>query len=205
MKLTSLTVAVVILIVLVSNAYAVTMTFDDIPEGDGLGYYDHAYGISWDSGFYVADHTGSTWGPANSGSKVLAWNYPGPGYESRGMMFKKILGMESYEILNACSVGGYFNTESGVVLQLVGYHDTWDDPVASAYIGASGESWQNVYVQIDSPAGQITMVEFRPVTDDALAHFCADDINVNFVPEPASLLVLCAGLVPLAFRRRRRR
>ena len=197
MKLIRLVSAAMILVVLVSQAYAVTLTFDDIPDGMTPGeYYSSQYGIGCGSGFYAADHTGSTWGPPHSGSNVLVWSYPGFPSNAYGMMFKNDLGP-----LYAYSVGGYFSTEPGVVLQMIGYYQTLDNPVALVFIGSSGESWNNVYVQISSGEG-MNMVEFKPVTTDALLHFCADDVTVEFVPEPASALALVAGLVALALRRR---
>jgi hypothetical protein len=89
---------------------------------------------------------------------------------------------------------------------MVGYHSSWyDPPVALATIGAPGQAWNNVYIEINSAYGQINMVEFKPVTTDALSHFCADDINVEFVPEPSSLAALCVGLAAIGGIARRRR
>ena len=183
-------------ILLMSPAHSVTLTFDDVPSTFQnlppefiLGaYYGSLYG------------TGSTWGPPHSGSKVLAWTEVFPTNRS-GMMFKRDKPLFAY------SVGGYFSTEPGVVLEMVGYYMSLDNPVASVLIGGPGQSWNNVYVQIDSAAGQIGMVEFWSVTSDALSHFCADDIAVTFVPEPSAFLALGMGgmgLLGTALRRRRR-
>ena len=76
-----------------------------------------------------------------------------------------------------------------------------------AYVGAAGESWTNRYVEISLPLGQIYYLNFYGVSSaDAIAHYCLDDLTINFVPEPSSLLALSAFLAPLAglaIRRRR--
>lgn len=107
--------------------------------------------------------------------------------------------------IRARTMGGYFSTQPGVMLELIGYSKAiWDPPVASVVIGNSGQSWTNVYAELGSPEG-IGFVEFRPVTGDALLRFCADDITVAWIPEPSSLLALFGGLAGMgrvALRRR---
>lgn len=194
MKLAILCCAMAMCVAGMAQAYPCTLTFDDM-SGHVANYYMGAYGISFSSGFSAVDHSGSTWGPPRSGSNVLIWAYPGYNSNSYGMGFKKYgpWPQPSYP-LYAHSVGGYFSTEMGVVLEMRAYQfSLYDEPVASALIGASGESWASVYVQIGS-LQTIGMVEFVPVTADALSHFSADDITVDFVPEPSSLLALVAGL-----------
>ena len=134
-------------ILVMSPAHSVTLTFDDVPSTFQnlppefiLGaYYGSLYGIGFDSGFYAADHTGSTWGPPHSGSKVLASNAPILGY---GFMAFKTNDSPLY----AYSVGGYFSTEPGVMLEMIGYHVglVYGDQVASTVIGGPGQSWNNV-------------------------------------------------------------
>ena len=201
MRVARFVCAIVTLMIWASRSQAITLSFDDISPGSDLTYYQQTYGIGMHSGFHVADHTGSPWGPPHSGSNVLAWSYPGWWSNWYGMIFKKNLVPFEVE-----SISGYFSTEPGTMLQMIGYHTGMDNPVVSAFIGASGESWSNVNVQISSVIG-LTSVEFRPVTTDALSHFCADDMTITLVPEPSSLLALAGGLMGLgglALRRRRR-
>ncbi len=201
MRTMELVVCLVLFALLSQAGRAVTLTFDDVPPEVVPQYwtkYGTEYGIGFNRGFYAADHTASTWGPPHSGSNVLAWSdgFPSNCY---GMDF----GCNG--VHNAYAIGGYFSTQPGVVLQMIGYHMSLDNPVAWATIGDSVGAWDNVYVHISSSEG-INEVEFRPVTTDALAHFCADDITVTFVPEPSSAAALLAGLAGLgAVMRRRRR
>ena len=47
------------------------------------------------------------------------------------------------------------------------------------------------------------MMFYPALYTDELAHFCADDMTINPVPEPAPILALAAGLMGLILRRRR--
>ena len=199
MRLTILACVMAIAVLPASRACSVTLTFDDIPQGMGLEFYSIQYGIGFDRAFRTADHTGSGWGPPHSAKNVLVWD--GFGGNAAGMMLKSDDGP-----LDAYSISGYFSTEPGIVIEMIGYHRTQDSPVASVLIGADGHSWNNVHAQISSAAG-IDIVVFWPVapaTTDALLHFCADDVTVEFVREPTSLLAVTPGLAALALRRRRR-
>lgn len=205
MKLPLFVVCAFLLVSAASVSGAVTMTFDDIPQGWGLGYYSSPYGgtgwgVNWDSGFHVADHAQSTWGPSHSGTKVLAWVDPGFSSNAYGFTLKRWW-LSPAEVFHVSCVGGYFSTQPGVVLEMIGYRGSLDNPVASATIGATTGGWENVYLEICS-AGGISMVEFRPLTADALLGFCADDI---FIPEPSSLLALTAGVGAMGAAMRRRR
>ena len=193
-----------ILVVAVSPANAVVLTFDDVPPRHGsLGYYyQQAYGIAFSGDLYVTDHSASSWGPPHSGNNVLVSNAD---WFLSQVGFKWGVYPVLYEPL-ACSVGAYFSTEPGVVLEMTAYYSAPSEElvaVGSATIGALGESWQNVLVQILGSPKPIRYLNITPVTQDALLHFCVDDLNVEFVPEPTSLLALCVGLLPLLLRRRR--
>jgi len=184
-----------------SQAQGVTMTFDDIPAGQGLRYYWETWGVVFSNDFALLDHSSSTWGLPYSGTNVAAPGAsPGMGYS--------FLGLKNDDgPLYASSVGGYFSTAPGAVVRMTAYHIGLvnGDAVASALIGSQGGSWNNKYVRLDYAAG-IREMEFEAVTADALVHFCVDDLTINFVPEPSSLLALSAFLAPLAglaIRRRR--
>lgn len=188
MKLLQLAIAITITATMCCPVQAYVLTFDDVPTGTLGSYYNTTYGISLDYlDLVVVDHTGSQWGPPNSGSNVLV---VAPGFSNSRLdtMFK------GQAVWSVYSFGAFFSTEESVVLQMVGYNGGLDNPVSSAYIGGTGQSWHNEYVEINSPAGNISMVEFYPVSADAFHHFCLDDLTVVPVPEPSSLLALLAGL-----------
>lgn len=201
MKLLHLAVTIVITVSLCCTAQAYVLTFDDVPTGSSpdIGvYYSITYGIDLQfPNLEVVNHTGSQWGPPHSGNNVLvtAASFHNGSFTT---MFK------GQAVWSVYSFGAFFSTEQDAVLQMVGYAGGLDHPVASAYIGGTGQSWHNEYVEISSPAGDIGMVEFYPISADAFHHFCLDDLTVVPVPEPGSLVALCAGMIPLAFRRRRR-
>ena len=179
----------------------VVVGFDDV-SGPLLNHYRQTYGVVFANGARSESHAGSDWGPPRSGTNVLVADSVAEqfGFASFALKWP----YPSLHLLFAGSVGAYFSTEPGVVLQMVGHHRWTDNVVASVTIGSLGESWNNVYVQIDSPAG-ISGVDIYPVTDHALLHFCADDLTINFIPEPSSLAALLAGLAGFGAVMRRRR
>ena len=77
------------------------------------------------------------------------------------------------------------------------YNDAvkYHSPIGSIQIGGTGESWDNRYIEVDSPTGAINSVGFEAVSSGALSGFCLDDLSVTPVPEPSSLAALFCGLV----------
>jgi len=185
-----------------------TVTFDDIPPGGDLSYYESEHGLALWGGWYVVDHMGSGWGQPRSGLNVLMWDW-NPSWAA-GFSF----GLDptdypdsSFLPYNVRSVSAYFSTEPGIVLRMTGYAKDGNE-VASALIGATGESWTNRYVEITSEPEEIAFVHISGVTSqDDRYHFCLDDLTIVPVPEPSSLLALGSGvlaLAGLALRRRRK-
>ena len=179
------------------RASTLVLTFDGFSGKVGNHY--EPYPIVFSSGFQAENHIGSDWGPPRSGSNVLAANNFA---DLTGRAEFILKSLHPFSLYYAGSVGAYFSTEPGTVLQMIGYHNGFG-PVASATIGSPEESWNNVYVQIDSAWG-ICAIDIYPVTDHALLHFCADDLTIDFIPEPSSLAALLAGLAGFGVVLRRR-
>jgi hypothetical protein len=159
-----------------SVAQAYTLTFDDIPSGNGLDYYKGVHGVTFASGFSVVDRAGS----AHSGTKVLTWACR----ESVGFIFADgFSGASGYYPLHytARSVGAYFSTDTGVVIRMCGYRNSTDRAtVASVIIGRPNEAWSNQYAEISSEAGEIGFVEFEVLEAPSGQYtFCADDVTVT--------------------------
>ena len=189
MKLAILICAITLMGEGMAMARPATLTFDESLQGHKTlpDYYSSVYGVELDYGFSVVDHTGSVWGAPHSGANVLLSD-TSMSYEAIRLTDVRT-GFPAYTY----SVGGYFSTQPGVVLQMTGVHYGSHDPVASVLIGTPGGSWNNVHVEISSHEG-INVVSFVEVTPGALRHFCVDDMTFDLVPEPSSLLALVAGL-----------
>jgi len=205
MKLRQLILSAILLAGFASQAYALVLTFDDIPQGNsGLQYYTYAYGVAFGyHDFTVVDHTNSPWGLPHSSPNVLVKGPEMP--DTATEMYVYFKGGAGQQ--RAYSFGMYLSTEYGAALEMIGYNGSYSHVVASALIGGTDQAWNNVYAEVNSASGEITGVILRALTPSALAHFCADDATIEFVPEPSSLAALgfaIAGLAMAAARRKRR-
>lgn len=182
--------------------WAYTVTFDDIPAGGDLTYYQYQYGLSFYGGWEVVDHSSSDWGQPNSGSNVLMSN------GNLNWIPSLYFGVDGSYHYNVQSVGAYFSTEPGTMLRMVGYRFDGTE-IASVDIGSVDTSWNNHYAEISPETGGIARVYIRwGNSQNDVYHFCLDDLTVEPVPEPSSLAALGFGLAPLVtavVRRRRRR
>jgi hypothetical protein len=164
------------------------------------------YRVGFACPFEAADHTGSTWGPPHSGTNVLAWESSGSYLSLGGRINFGYLTSTTVDWDEVRSVGAYFSTDLGAMVRVTAR--TYGAEVASVVIGAPGESWNNRYVEISFPGSSFCLLRFDGVnSEQELMSFCMDDMTVTYVPEPSSLLALCAGLVPagaMLGRRRRR-
>ena len=186
-----------------SAAYAITLTFDDVPSGTALNYtYSWSYRASFSGDFRATDHTGSAWGPPHSGSNVLT----SVGSPSSWIAFGT--GAPTYPD-PVQSVGAYFSTNVGAMVRITAYHQTLSgEPavyVTSAVIGTPGDSWNNRYVEISTtPALPFDTFRLDGVNSpNDLLGFSADDMTITLVPEPSSLLALAGGVGALGLLRRR--
>ena len=184
-----------VLLLLCSGVYAFTLTFDDIPaEQSWDTYYFNLYDIHF-KWFYLEDHANSSWGTPHSGNNVLVGC---EGYFN----LKKLIGPPYMN-----SVAAYFGTEMGAVIRMECYQNLLDTtPITCVDIGASGESWNNHYVEINSPV-PFELVVFRNISSSyPMPKFCIDDLTIEPVPEPSSILALIGGIAGLGgFVLRRRK
>lgn len=198
-------VLAILSLLLCTCVQAYTLTFDDVPSGQPLAdYYGGLYGAGFNGWFDAVDHSSSTWGPPHSGGYVMRclWPRGWSGAECKFMFWP------SEKLYSITSLGAYYSTEPGAVIRLDAFHYGNSQPVSSVTIGSAGQSWNNVYASVNSPTGQIDYVMFYSVSsEDALQHFCADDMTIAPVPEPSALMALAGGLgalgLPLIRRKRR--
>ncbi|MDO8589500.1 MAG: PEP-CTERM sorting domain-containing protein [Armatimonadota bacterium] len=200
-------VYIVALTLCCSVTYGVTLTFDEVPSGTVLATTAYASARVWFTlDFRATDHAGSPWGPPYSGSNVVtsvgtSFGNPHIGF---GYFDDSVFDPDLVQ-----SVSAYFSTNVGVMVRVTAYR--WGNPsaVTSVVIGASGESWNNRYVEISStPELPFERLEFEAVNSpDDLLGFSADDMTILPAPEPSSLAALALGLLPLgaALARRRKR
>jgi hypothetical protein len=179
-----------------SAVWAYTLTFDDIPVGHDLGYYKQQYGFDA-PGWEVIDSVASGWGMPHSGTQAVIWNDDPVWATAFGFFF--VDGVSEYA---AQSVGAYFTTAPGVVLQMRGYTARG---AITATIGDANGTWVNRYVQMSSPTGILYVHIAGLSSPDARYHFSMDDLTVVPVPEPSSILALGFGLAAMGAMLRRRR
>jgi hypothetical protein len=185
-----------------SSVCAYTLTFDDIPTGSYYrDYYGDLYGAVFTIDWCIVPDVGL------AGTNAAMWN--GPAEHGAGLRFgKREEDIPEYRY-TIQSIGAYFNTDMDVVIKIIGYASTgvWTTPVVDATIGTPGESWNNRYVEISSAAGDISYVEIVGISSpDARYHFSIDNVTIEPVPEPSSILALVGGITGLggfALRRRR--
>ena len=201
-----LIVCIVATVVCCSAAYGRTLTLDEFPSGTVLSDSSY-YRLSFLRNFQAIDHTLSSWGPPHSGSNVLTV-VADPYYDIASVLFGRLL-PTALDVDHIRSVGAYFSTDTGAMVRITAYHISGTyTAVTSLVIGAAGESWNNRYVEISCPQSSFWQLRFEGVNSSSeLLSFCADDMTITYVPEPSSLLALCAGLVSAGalLRRRRRR
>lgn len=202
MKLMIVCIMIVVLCCPAAHAYLppptspYTMTFDDIPPGNDLSYYDEQYGLWLIPGWEVVEL---------SGTNVLTWcGNPafgaGFGFGSDPVDYPET----TFLPYTVQAVGAYFSTEPGVVLKMIGYtRGSTPSVVASVEIGSTEGSWSG-YAEIHSEIANIDYVVVSGVnSQDDRYHFYLDDLTINPVPEPASLAAVALGLGGLLLRRRK--
>lgn len=182
-----------------SALWAYKVSFDDVPIGQNLSYYNQQYGLGMVPGWEVVDSVASGWGIPKSGTQSVVWNGNPEFGTAFGFAFED--GVSEYK---ASTVGAYFSTKAGVVLELRGYTA---NGVIIANIGESNSSWQNQYVEIKSSSlGDIYCVHIVGISSpDARYKFAMDDLTIEPVPEPSSLAALGLGVLPVAASLRLRR
>ena len=195
-----------------ASAQSRTLTFADVPSGTALlssPLYRTTYRVRFDA-FQASDHAGATWGFPRSMPNVAV--YSGTPTASGGQVDFGNVTPYAMEPDYLRVAGACFSTAADAVLTMTAYRlvtiggINYTQPVTSIVIGSPGQSWDNVYVEIDSPDVPFYKLVFRGVNSpNDLLGFCMDDMTITYVPEPSSLLALCAGIGAMGAGIRRRR
>ena len=188
-----------------ANAY--TMTFDDLPTAS-LVPYGQLHGAWFAEAFRSANHwpTNVTWGHSHSGANVVVWAGD-PGDVARlDFALNPPYYPEPYRYpYSVSSLSAWFGTNTSAMVTLTAYRND-GTVVDSVVIGATGEKWENRYVEIAPQAGAMDYFVFQGVNSpDDLLNFCADDMTIVPVPEPSSLGTLGLALACAGGRLMRRR
>jgi len=147
-------------------------------------------------GWEVVGSAAHGWGTPHSGTQAAIWN--GNPLFGTGWGF----GVDAVSEYTVRSVGAYFTTAPGVVLEMCGFEA---GNLITVRIGDTDGSWTNRYAEINSPTGRIAFVYIVGISSpDARYHFAMDDLTVVPVPEPSSLAALLAGVAGFGAVLRRR-
>jgi len=199
-----LTVTTLFLVFISCQCFAggFTVSFDDFSPGKELYYYDQGINSVCFNSYEVIDHSESTWGQPHSGKNVLGWSGNGSPLVAFGNA-----DYNGRPLVNMQHFGVYFSTTLGTVLNLkiYKYHPPHGVLIQNIRIGSTTEAWDNKYIEMYSPTGDINGFMLEAVSQGALSGFCLDDLTVTPVPEPSSILALLGGLAGIggiAWRRR---
>jgi hypothetical protein len=192
-------------------AHARTLTFDDVEPGTVLessALYRDTYRVRFLSTFQTTTHSGVSWGAPRSSPNVAALGGV-PGTENARLLFGRYTTISS-DLDDVRSVGAYFSTDLDVQIRITAHRWVPDlpysVPVASVTVGAAGGSWDNHYSEIISTDAPFYKLIFEGVNSpNDLLGFCIDDMTITYVPEPSSVLALCAGIGAMGAVIRRRR
>ena len=115
---------------------------------------------------------------------MLGWSGDG---DRPAIGFGYINAVTGRPVTSVQNFGAYFSTAPGAVLTMTVYNDAvkYHSPIGSIQIGGTGESWDNRYIEVDSPTGAINSVGFDAVSSGALSGFCLDNLTVT--PRPRTL------------------
>ena len=206
--LSRLAVCIFVGVLSCSMTHASIVKYDEVPSGTILQGSDYANAnrVFFSEDFRASNHVGWPWGPPHSPSNVLT-SIGKPSPNVNPFFHFGYYTMHDYDEDHVQAVSAFFGTRTSVQVRMTAYRLDVSDyvPVASALVGADGESWDNRLVDLTAPDGlPFEMIRFEGVNSpDDLTGFCLDDMTITLVPEPSSLLALAGGLGALGLLRRR--